>query len=81
MTPNPRIAAHQAEAEAMQLLAQPVTEVPLVLIVGMRLAQLDFVHERDWQEFKTEADVIYEAARAALVGQLAACIDKTEDKS
>lgn len=67
-----RIAAHQAEAEAMQLLAQPVTEVPSVLIVGMRLAQLDWVFfGREWDEFAPPAYDIWEDCRAALVGQLA----------
>lgn len=68
-----RIADHQAQPVAMQALARPVTEVPSSLLVGMRLAQLDYVHERDFEEFQAQADVIYEASRAVLVGMLAEC--------
>lgn len=56
---------------AMQALAHPVTQVPSSLLVGMRLAQLDYVHERDFEEFQTQADVIYETSRAVLLGMLA----------
>lgn len=58
----------------VQSPARPVTEVPSSLLVGMRLAQLDYVFwSRGWDEFVGSAWDVYEASRAALVGMLAEC--------
>jgi hypothetical protein len=67
-----RTAAHQLAALAMQKLAHPLTEVPALILVQMRLAQLDDVFwRRKWEEFASSAYDIWEASRARLTAQLA----------
>lgn len=66
-----RLSDHQAHAASMQSLARPVTEVPCVLIVRLRLEQLDEVFwGRGWDEFASAAWEIWEVGRAALLGML-----------
>lgn len=61
-----RIADHQTELAALRSLGRPLAAPDPVLVIDMRLAQLDMVYVRPWQEFQRMAARAYIDSLAAL---------------
>lgn len=54
-----RVEAHQAALDAMRKLAAPLAHPDPAVVIDAKLAQLDDVYARGWEEFKPQADVAY----------------------
>lgn len=74
-----RDADHQTAATAMQRLASPLTHVPVLQLIDVRITALDDVFwGREWDRFASSAWDAWEASRAALMGQRAVALAGVE---
>lgn len=61
-----RLHDHRQALESMRLLAQPLEPPDPVAVIDAKLAQLDVVYVREWEEGQSEADMVYVESRATL---------------
>jgi hypothetical protein len=61
-----RIHDHRQALESLRLLAKPLEAPDPVPVIDAKLAQLDVVFVREWEEYQAEAEIIYVESRATL---------------
>lgn len=54
-----RLSEHRQAMQSMRLLAQPLEPPDPVLVIDAKMAQLDVVFVRDWEESEAEAQIVY----------------------
>lgn len=61
-----RLSEHRQAMQSMRLLAQPLEPPDPVPVIDAKLAQLDVIFVRDWEEEQDEANMVYVESRATL---------------